>query len=316
MIGEAAALGAAFCWAVGSHLWGRIGRSADIPAGALNLGKCATAAVVFAVTGLVIGGRVLPHLPARPMAWLAVSGVIGLTLGDSAYFGAMAILGVRRALLLLSTAPVFAAIGGALWLHEPPERYQIVAIAAVLAGVAIVVNERHESEVPAIGPTPILAAAEPPPAREAAPVLLGVLLGLGSAVGQAGGSLTSRVAMAEGVSALDTALVRLPAGLLGIVVLAGASGRLVPWTRVLARPRLLGAIAVAAFVGTYLGIWLSQLAIGRSSSTAVASTLLATSPIFALPLGRWLNAERLTRRALVGTLLACAGLAGLTLGKS
>ena len=100
--------------------------------------------------------------------------------------------------------------------------------------------------------------------------------------------------MAGGVSALDTALVRLPAGLLGIVVLAGVSGRLVPWTRALANPRLLAAIAVAAFVGTYLGIWLSQLAIGRARSTAVASTLLATSPIFALPLGRWLNAERLT----------------------
>ncbi len=309
MIGEAAALGAALCWAVGSHLWGRIGRGADdVAAGALNLAKCAAGALVFAATGLVVGGRVLPDLPARPTAWLALSGVIGLTLGDSAYFGAMAILGVRRALLLLSTAPVFAAVGGALWLHEPPDRYQVAAIAAVLAGVAIVVNEQPERAPPAGGGAPA--------GRGEAPVLLGVLLGVGSAVGQAGGSLTSRLAMAGGVSALDTALVRLPAGLLGIVVLAGASGRLVPWTRSLARPRLLASIAVAAFVGTYLGIWLSQLAIGRSSSTAVASTLLATSPIFALPLGRWLNAERLTRQAIVGTLLACAGLAGLTLRKS
>jgi len=302
MIGEAAALGAAFCWAVGSHLWGRIGRGADLPAGALNLGKCAAAALAFAVTGLLVGGRVVPDLAARPLAWLSVSGLIGLTLGDSAYFGAMAILGVRRALLLLSTAPVFVAIGGALWLHETPDRVQVAAIATVLAGVTIVVNEQ----------TPAASA----PGRRSGPVLLGVLLGVGSALGQAGGSLASRVAMGEGVSALDAALVRLPAGLLGIVVLAGASGRLVPWTRKLVRPRLLASIAFAAFVGTYLGIWLSQLAIGRSSSTAVASTLLATSPIFALPLGRWLNAERLTRQALVGTLLACAGLAGLTLWKS
>jgi drug/metabolite transporter (DMT)-like permease len=292
------------CWAVGSHLWGRVGRGADIPAGALNLGKCAAAALAFAVTGLVIGGRILPTLPARSLAWLSLSGVIGLTLGDSAYFGAMAILGVRRALLLLSTAPVFVAIGGALWLHEPPDQYQAAAILAVLAGVAIVVDEQASS--------PSDDSAQPGTRRAA----LGVVLGVGSALGQAGGSLTSRLAMAGGVSALDTALVRLPAGLLGMVIVAGVSGRLVPWARSLARPRLLASIAVAALVGTYLGIWLAQLAIGRSSSTAVASTLLATSPIFALPLGRWLNAERLTRRALVGTLLACAGLAGLSFGKS
>jgi hypothetical protein len=33
-----------------------------------------------------------------------------------------------------------------------------------------------------------------------------------------------------------------------------------------------------------------------------------------LPLGRWLNAEAITLRALGGTLLACAGLSLLTFG--
>jgi drug/metabolite transporter (DMT)-like permease len=301
MIGEAAALGAALCWAIGSHLWGRIARSADVAPGALNLGKCAAGALVFAATGLVVGGRAFPDLPARPTAWLALSGVLGLTLGDGAYFGAMSILGVRRALLLLSTAPVFTAMGGALWLGEPPRPFEVAAIAAVLAGVGVVVREQPEGQK--------IGAAR-------GTAILGVLLGIGSGVGQAAGSLVSRAAMDGGVSPLDTALVRVPAALAGIVILAGATGRLVPWTRSLARPRLLAAIAGAAFVGTYLGIWLAQLAIGRASSTAVASTLLATSPIFALPLGRWLNAERITPRALGGTVLACAGLAGLTLGKS
>ena len=135
MIGEAAALGAALCWAVGSHLWGRIGRSVEVAPGALNLGKCAAGAIFFGVTGLVVSGRPLPDLPARTMGLLALSGLIGLTLGDSAYFGAMAILGVRRALLLLSTAPVFAALGDAFWLGQPPRAVEVAAIAAVLAGV-------------------------------------------------------------------------------------------------------------------------------------------------------------------------------------
>jgi drug/metabolite transporter (DMT)-like permease len=304
MIGEAAALGAALCWAVGSHLFGRIGKG--VPPGALNLGKCMSGACAFALTGLVMSGHLVPTVSSRPLGWLAASGVIGLSLGDSMYFGAMAILGVRPALLLLSTAPVFTAVGGAIFLREPLGALEIASIAAVIAGVSLVVNEQaRASTAEAISS----AAARP---RSS----LGVLFGIGSGMAQAAGSLTSRVGMAGGISALDTAIVRLSAGVLGIVVIAALSRRLVPWSRAIAKPRLFAAIAGSAMVGTYAGIWLSQLAIGRARSTAVAATLLATSPIFALPLGRWLNAERLTPRALVGTALACAGLAGLTLLKS
>jgi len=301
MIGEVSGIAAAMCWAVGSHLFGRIGR--DVPPGALNLGKCATAVVLFGATSLVLGGRFVTTMPASSMAWLWASGVIGITLGDSAYFGAMAIVGVRRALLLLSLAPVFAAIGGALFLGESLAGRDVAAIAVVLAGVIVVVNEQDAAVGDGLALAPRVSA-------------LGVLFGLGSALGQATGSLISRRVMATGVSPLDTALIRVLAGLGGMIVITGVLGRLGAWGRVLARPRLLGSIAGAAFVGTYCGMWLSQIAINQASSTAVASTLLATSPIFALPLGRWLNAERITARALGGTVLAVGGLVALTLGKS
>ncbi|APR85706.1 Hypothetical protein A7982_11055 [Minicystis rosea] len=308
MIGEAAALGAAVCWAVGSHLFGRIGRGGDVPAGALNLGKCATAVVMFGVTGLVTSGKVMPSPPKQALPWLVASGVVGLAMGDSAYFGAMVTIGVRRALLLLSTAPVFAAIGGALFLGEALGGREIAAIAAVLAGVAVVVNEQpaknaDDAEKQGLAASPRVSA-------------LGVLYGLGAGLGQAAGSLMSRFAMASGVSPLDTSIVRLIAGVLAMILIAGLTGRLVSWARMLSRPRLLAAIGSSAFVGTYCGLWLSQVAIGQASSAAVAATLLATSPIFALPLGRLLDAERITLRALGGTALAVVGLAGLTLGKS
>ena len=142
-----------------------------------------------------------------------------------------------------------------------------------------------------------------------------MLFGVAAGLGQAAGSLMSRTAMAEGVTALDAALVRLPAGVVGILILAALSRRLVGYTRALRRPRVMSAVAGSAAVGTYLGIWLSQFAIGHARSTAIASTLLATSPIFALPLGKWLNADRITPRALGGTLVACAGLVLLTVGR-
>lgn len=303
MIGELAALAASSCWAVGSHLFGRIGRSGEVPPGAMNLGKCLTALALFAATALVVGavgGHVLPVASPRAIGWLLASGFVGLALGDGAYFQAIVRIGVRRALLLLSTAPVFAAIGGVLFLREQLGARDWAAILAVMVGVGLVVEERDAGSADR-APQHLTTA--------------GVLLGAAAGLGQAAGSLMSRTAMAEGVSALDAALLRLPAGVVGILILAALSRRLVGYARALRRPGVLGAVAGSAAIGTYLGIWLSQFAIGHARSTAIASTLLATSPIFALPLGKWLNADRITPRALGGTLVACAGLVLLTLGR-
>ncbi|MEO7330900.1 MAG: DMT family transporter [Minicystis sp.] len=304
IVGNAAALVAAFCWAVGSHLFGRIGRRGDVPAASMNLGKCITAMALFWIAGVVINGRIFPSMPLGKAALLFVSGIIGLSLGDGAYFKAILSIGVRRSLLLLSMAPVFTALGGALFLDEALHLRDAAGILAVVVGVAVVVYEQQALRDGSL-------ALEPPKLSA-----IGLLFALGAAVGQAAGGLMSRLAMADGMSALDSALVRLPGGLLGIVVLAIGTGRLRHTARVLRNPRLFGAIAAASVVGTFIGIWLSQYAISHAASTAIASTLMAMSPVFALPLGYFLNRERISLRAVVGTLSAVGGLSLLTLGRA
>ena len=157
MIGELAALSASCCWAVGSHLFGRIGRSGEVPPGAMNLGKCLAALGFFAVTALVTGA-VGGHVPAaspRAIGWLVASGFVGLALGDGAYFQAIVAIGVRRGLLLLSTAPVFAAIGGALCLgaerlgqedHGRDERHRERETTSQRERTRLATRERAESE--------------------------------------------------------------------------------------------------------------------------------------------------------------------------
>jgi drug/metabolite transporter (DMT)-like permease len=302
--GDAAALTAAACWAVGSHLFGRIGRGGAVPPGAMNLGKLATATVLFGATLLAMTGRLWPEAQRGALLLLAASGAVGLAIGDSAYFGAIVTIGVRRSILLLSTAPVFTAIGGAVWLGERLGVVDVMAIAAVLLGLVLVVQDRE----PAREAVRLVANAAPRPHLG-----VGVLLGLCAGLGQAVGSLLSRAAMRSGIDAISASHVRIVSGLIALVLLAAASRRLVPWVRALASQRTLGAVAGSATIGTYAGIWLAQLAIGTASSTAIASTLLATAPLFALPLGRVLNAERITARAVGGTLVASAGLMTLAM---
>ena len=107
MIGELSAVAAAILWAIGSLLFGRIGRD-GVPPGAMNLGKLIVAGSLLAITALALTGHVVPMgAPTSALVLLALSGVAGLTIGDTAYFGSIVALGVPRAILLLSSAPVF-----------------------------------------------------------------------------------------------------------------------------------------------------------------------------------------------------------------
>ena len=90
-------------------------------------------------------------------------------------------------------------------------------------------------------------------------------------------------------------------------------GHLGPWVRDLGRDRAWAKVSGAALIGTVGGIWLSQLALANTASTGVATTLLATSPIFALPLAHFVGHERITGRGVAGTLLAIGGVVLLSL---
>ena len=71
--------------------------------------------------------------------------------------------------------------------------------------------------------------------------------------------------------------------------------------------RSLGIIAIAAFGSTYLGIWLQQTAL-KFSPTGIAQTLLATSPLFILPIVA-LQGEKISLRAVLGVLVSLGGIA-------
>ena len=68
-------------------------------------------------------------------------------------------------------------------------------------------------------------------------------------------------------------------------------------------------IAGAGFVGSYCGIWLAQIALNRTPSAGVATTLLATSPAFALPISHFTGEERIELRGAIGTAITLGGIA-------
>ncbi|MGB0564729.1 MAG: DMT family transporter [Spirulinaceae cyanobacterium] len=288
-IGELAALTGALLWAIASVLYGRVGQR--IPALLLNFLKGAIAITLLVLT--LLSQRVLfPPVAATVVGGLWLSGVVGIGLGDTAYLMSLNQLGVRRALLLETLAPPIAAILAGLTLGEHLSRGAIAGIGITMLGVGWVILERT--------PTATLA----PPLNR-----MGLVWGLLAELAQGSGAVLSRQALADdAMTPLWSSLIRLVGGEMILVVLLimnrfrGQTGGAIAWTQ-----RGITAIALAAFGGTYLGIWCQQTAL-KFAPTGIAQTLLATSPLFVLPIVALLG-EKITLRSLLGVAIALVGIA-------
>lgn len=295
--GEVAALGAAFLWAVSSVIYSRLGQ--QISPLVLNLLKGAIAIALLLLT-LFLRGELLPVIAPIPLCLLLLSGVLGIGIGDTAFFVALNCLGARRALLMETLAPPITAVGALIFLQEQLSAGAWCGILLTIIGVAWVVTERVSSS----SVSPVNLAQ-------------GISFGLLAAFALATGGVLSRAVLATTtVSPLWAALLRLIAAVLVLlpwVLLRGESPQVIKQRnyshKIFKLLPALKAIFIAAFAGTYLGIWLQQTAI-KFTPAGIALTLTNTSPLFVLPIAIYMG-EKVSLRALVGAVVALSGIAVL-----
>ncbi|MHC4938916.1 MAG: DMT family transporter [Planctomycetota bacterium] len=289
MAGEIASLAAALCWAIGLNLFRKDVRL--IGARAVNLFKGIVGCTLFGLCLLVSG---IPYVDARSVNLFMLSGVIGLALGDSLLFMALGHLGAHRTALLATLGPVLTALGAWLFRGEALGLWAIAGIAFAVGGVAMVVWFRPHG-------------AEPKRADTA-----GILFGLLAALCQAGGVIVSKEAFVGADVPLLSAVLRLGAATAILAVFALFRRELDGQVRRLFSPRPFRRLFVAAFFGTFCGIWLMQAGISWTDS-AVASALHSTTPLFTLPIAIFILKERVTPGAILGSCLAVAGVTILIL---
>ena len=285
--GEVAALGAAFIWAAASIVYTGVGR--QLSPLVLNLVKGLIAIALLFLTLLFLG-KLLPSVSLMPVLLLLISGVIGIGIGDTAYFAALNSLGARRALVLESLSPPLGAFLALVFLQEQLAPLAWLGIGLTIAGVTWVVMERS--------PQPNGTLTHPP--------LRGIVAGLVAAAGQAIGAVLSRAALAgTDVDPLWSTLIRLLAGILMLLIWFSAQKHPIQKLAPLRSRRLWGIVIMAAFASTYLGIWLQQIAL-KYAPTGIAQSLSATSPLFVIPFAI-ATGEKVSLRAVFGAAIALAG---------
>jgi drug/metabolite transporter (DMT)-like permease len=137
---------------------------------------------------------------------------------------------------------------------------------------------------------------------------LGVLCGVGSAFGQALGLILSKRGMGGDFPALSASLIRLTTASVVIWLWALIHGQLRPTIEGLRIRQARRAIVGGTLVGPFIGMTFSLVAV-QLTQVGIASTLMALSPVILLPLAHWIFKERITQRAIVGTVVAMVGVA-------
>jgi drug/metabolite transporter (DMT)-like permease len=293
-IGEWAAVGTAALWS-GSYL-AFTAAVRRIGADRVNRLRLLMAVVVLAAVHFAVYGVPLPGADASRWLWLSLSGVIGFTIADAFLFRALYHLGPHRTSVVTSLIPVSSALLAWATLGETLSGIQFVGVAVTVSAVILIVSAR---------PAPAEGEAGRNPR-------LGVLFALGTVAAQSARYLLSVRGMAGGFPVLSTNVMQILAAALGAWLLAIPRGE---WRKTLGALRdatAAKATAAGALVGPVLGVTLSLVAL-QSSQVGVASTLMALTPVFLLPLTAILFRERVTWRSLLGTVLAVAGVAVLWL---
>lgn len=283
LLGATAALVSALAWAVGSILFRRIGDR--VSPTALNLAKSLLGLVLLGTAALLFSeGGMAPAQTAK----LALSGVLGIAVGDTLFFMALVRLEPRVTLLVATLGHLFTMLLAALLLGERPPASAWLGSALVLGGVFVVLREGQ-------------SGGGSPSGDWRAGIGYGVL----SAVATSGGLLLAKVGVAE-ASTLQATWVRLFAGVIALVLWGAARGHLGADLRSLGAPGLFRAIGIAVAVVMFGGFWLSLVAL-KYTHASIATALAASEPLFILPLARWWLHERVSARALVGALGATGG---------
>ena len=298
-LGELAALGAATVWTFSSLFF--TAGSRRVGAFAVNRMRLVFAVLLVGLAHWLTFGQPFPAA-AEPfrLFWLGMSAIVGLVIGDTFLFQCYVLVGARIGVLMYVLGPPFGALLSWMFLGEGMTALELLAMALVLAGVLWVVLERAGGL--AVGSV------------ERRNFGLGLLFGVLAQLCQQANLVMSKHGLAGGYPALSGVMIRMLTGLIAIWLLAAIQREAGRTIRAVASDgRAAGAIFGGAFFGPFVGVWLSMIAV-QSSRVGVASTLMALTPVISLPLVRFVLKERVSPRAILGTLVAMSGVALMVLG--
>jgi len=293
--GEIAALTTAALWSLTAVFFSYSGRR--IGSEVVNRSRLLFAFLFLSIAHLLLEGTIFPF-GAEPYRWFwfALSAILGLVLGDTFLFQAYVLIGPRLSMLMMATVPIYSTLFGLVLFQETITGVEAAGIVMAVAGIGWVVTEKQNGRT----------AVENKQYRK------GLLFALAGALGQVANLVTARYGLVGDYPTISATIIRILVALAilwGIATLRGqVRNTFALWHD---RPAF-NALVAGAFVGPFLGIWFSLIAI-QNTRLGIAATLMALPPVLLIPIEYLAYGRKVSRRGIVGTLVAISGIALLFL---
>ena len=262
----------------------------------LNLIRLVIGLIFLAIYNAIFNDGFLPAATGYQWFWLALSGVVGFVLGDLFLFRAFILIGARISMLIMALVPPITALIGWITLGEILSGMEFLGMGLTLLGIVLVISTKLDLKKGAFGLT-----------LKAGPLVLGSLLALGGAIGQAAGLVLSKKGMQD-MNAFEATQIRIMAGVVGFTLVITLFKR---WGHLLGALKDLKAMkfmTLGSFTGPFLGVSFSLLAV-QHTDTGVAATLMALTPVMIIPAAILLNKERIKIIEIIGAIISIGGVA-------
>ena len=249
--------------------------------------------VILIIAATISGGW--GTLNFSDTALVAVSGLIGIFVGDVALFTAMARIGPRRTGMLFTLNAPMAAVGGVIFFEERLSVSSFTGSALILFGVTLAVMFGNPSEETGVFE------------RIQGSLFVGIFWATIGALGQAGGALAAKPILDDGADTLAVAALRALIATVAMWLVPKQTDKL---TRSVKKSPLLKydqlKLATSALIAMVCGMTLLLYALGNGDA-GIVSILSATTPVLLLPLQAIVTKKMPAKFAWLGAILAVLG---------
>lgn len=266
----------------------------------VNLLRLGLATVFLSIFSFFHRGMILPmDASVHNLVWLALSGVVGFIIGDYCLFKAFIITGARVAMLMMTLAPVFAALAAWIILGEVMSYQSLLAMFITLVGIALVIFTRTEATAETDVKNKSSYSMNYP--------LSGILLGIIAAAGQGVGLVLSKYGMRD-YDSFSSSQIRVIAGFIGFGILFFILGKFHELPKSLKDRKAMKWLVVGSIFGPFLGVSFSLMAV-QNTNAGIAQTIMSLVPVLIIPPAVLINKEKVTWREILGAFIAVSGVA-------
>lgn len=278
-IGVLIAILSAASWAMGTILFDKIGKV--MPAAGITFFKSVMSVLLMTVLMLVFGFEIPT---GRQLLFLALSGVIGISVGDTLFFRSLQHLGVKMQVLYFILGQVLTVILSYLFLGEILTLLQYIGAFVVVIGVLLVIFDKQDNH----------------PNKTQ-----GIIEGFAAMLCYSVSIILIKSVMDE-VSAVTATFYRMLFSVVFVLLGGLFSKKVKAWAAPLRQRKTLALFTVNSVIVTYGGFLMSVLAL-KYIDVSIASILSTTEPLFTLLFAFLINKDKPTRKEMIGALIAMVG---------